>query len=289
MFAFIKEVFQHFFKSNTFQKGASLGYYAVFSFLPIIIIVTSILGLLFGKQAISGEIYTQLKGLLGSDAAIQIQDLIKNQHYNHNSILTTLIGLVTLFFSASKMFIQIHNSFNNVWDIKSKPKNNVVKYISKHFASFLLLIFLFFLLGLSTAVNSFLLSYSKNLHYDIESLFLYEYLASIVVLSLIFAIMFKFLGDAIVHWKIAFSAGLFTAVFFTFGKIIIGLYIKHSHITSAFGSASVLALLMLWVYYTSQILFLGASFAEILGRKTGLEIKPKKNAVKIKGVELNDN
>ena len=288
MFVFIKNVFTHFFKSNTFQKGASLGYYAVFSFLPIIIIVTSILGLLFGEQAITGEIYLQLKDILGNEAAIQIQDLIKNQHNNHNSILTTIIGFVTLFLSSSRMFIQIHNSFNNVWNIKSKPKSNVLKYVSKHFASFLLLIFLFFLLGVSTAVNSFLLSYSKNLHYDFEFLFLYEYFASIVLLSIIFAIMFKFLGDAIVHWKIALLAGLFTAIFFTFGKIGIGLYIKHSHIVSAFGSASVLALLMLWVYYTSQILFLGASFADVLGRKIGYEIKPKADAVKIKGVELQE-
>lgn len=288
MISFLKEVFNHFFKSNTFQKGASLAYYAVFSFLPIIIIITSLLGLLFGKQAVSGEIYTQLKGVLGNDASIQIQNFIKNQHINHNSVLTSIIGFVTLAFSASGMFTQIHNSFNSIWGIKAKPKNSILKYLSKHLVSFLILIVLFLMMFMSTAINSFLIKHANSLAIDNRYWFLYEHLFSFLILGLIFGIMFKFLGDAKVHWIASIAGGLLTSLFFLLGKVGIGMYIGHSHVSSTFGSASVLALLMLWVYYTSQIIFLGASFVKIISNKLGYEILPNNDAVKIENVEINN-
>lgn len=283
---FIKEVFSHFFNSNTFQKGASLAYYAVFSLLPMMVIVISVLGLFFGAQAVSGEIYTQLKGALGKEAAIQIQELIKNQHANHNSIITTIIGFVTLAFSASGMFSQIHNAFNSIWKIKAKPKNNFFKYLLNHFTSFVILIVLFFIILMSTSINSFLTKHAPNLSDSYQLVYLYEHLLSFAIISIAFVIMFKFLGDAIIRWNVALWGGLFTSFLFMFGKVAIGMYIGHSPISSTFGSASVLALLMLWVYYTSQIIFLGASFIEVLSNRLGYEIVPNNDAVKIENVEV---
>ncbi|WP_109301390.1 YihY/virulence factor BrkB family protein [Aquimarina sp. AU474] len=286
MVKFLKEVFNHFFTSNTFQKGASLAYYAVFSLLPMIIIITSILGIFFGKQAVSGEIYSQLKDILGNEASIQIQDIIKNQHTNHNSILTTIIGFATLAFSASGMFSQIHNSFNSIWNIKAKPKNSILKYLSKHLISFTVLISLFFVILISTTIHSFLIKHSNNLTSDYKFSYVYEHFLSFFIISIAFAMMFKFLGDAKVHWKAAIIGGLITSLLFVFGKIGIGIYIGHSHISSTFGSASVLALLMLWVYYISQIIFLGASFVKIVSNRLGHEILPNNNAVKVDNIEV---
>lgn len=164
MLVFIKAVFNHFFNSNTFQKGAALAYYAVFSIFPIIIIVISILGLVFGKQAVSGEVFMQLKDGLGSEAAQQIQELIKNHHVNHNSFVTTIIGFATLLLSASGMFSQIHNAFNNIWNLKAKPKNSLLRYFTKHLSSFVLLMTLFFVLIVSTSANAFLMHHSQHLH-----------------------------------------------------------------------------------------------------------------------------
>ncbi len=288
MIKFLKDVFNHFLNSNTFQKGAALGYYAVFSLLPMIIIITSLLGLFFGKQAVSGEIHTQLKDVLGNDASMQIQSIIKNQHTNHNSLLTSIIGFATLAFSASGMFSQIHNSFNSIWNIKAKPKSSILKYLSKHLVSFLILIGLFFIILISTIINSFLIKHTNSLHSDYKFSYIYEHLVSFVVLSIVFAIMFKFLGDAKVHWKATSLGGLFTALLFIFGKIGIAMYIGNSHASSTFGSASVLALLMLWVYYTSQIIFLGASFVKIISNRLGYEILPTINAVKIENVEVDN-
>lgn len=284
---FIKEVFNHFFESNTFQKGASLAYYAVFSLLPIIIIITSLLGLFFGKHAVSGEIYTQLKDILGNDAAIQIQNIIKNQHKNYNNGLTTIIGIATLIISASGMFSQIHNSFNSIWNIKTKPKSNILNYLSKHIVSFLILITSFFIILISTSINAFIIKHSGNFHSNYTYLFIYEHLLSFIVMSIVFGLMFKFLGDAIIRWRVTFIGGIITSLLFIFGKVGISRYIGYSNISSTFGSASVLALIMLWVYYTSQIIFLGASFVKIFSKKLGCDIRPNNNAVKIENTEVN--
>lgn len=286
MLSFLKAVFNHFLNGNTFQKGAALAYYAVFSIFPIIIIVISILGLVFGKQAVSGEVFMQLKDVLGSEAAQQIQDIIKDHHVNHNSVLTTILGFATLLLSASGMFSQIHNAFNNLWNIKAKPKNSLVRYFTKHLSSFALLMVLFFVMIVSTSANAFLIRHSAHLHESQKLSFLYEHISSFLVISLLFAIMFKFLGDAKVSWKPAFLSGLFTALLFLLGKIGIAMLIGRSHLSTTFGSASILALIMLWVYYTSQIIFLGASFLKVLSDRMNLEIQPNANAVKIVHQEI---
>ena len=281
MLSFFKAVFNHFFNNNTFQKGAALAYYAVFSMFPMIIILVSILGIVFGKQAVSGEIFTQLKDVLGADAATQIQGIIKNQHTNHNSILTTIIGFATLLLSASGMFSQIHNAFNNIWGIKAKPKNSLIRYFTKHLFSFSILILLFFIMALSTSFNAFFVKHSQHLQDNQEMSFVYEHISSFIVVSLLFAIMFKFLGDAKVHWKPVLVSGVFTGLFFVLGKIGIAMVIGKSHLSTTFGSASILAVVMLWVYYTSQIIFLGASFLKILSDRMKLPILPDDNAVMV--------
>lgn len=285
MIKFLKQVYSHFSDNNTFQSAA-LAYYSVFSLLPIIIVLTSLLGLLFGKQAVSGEIYAQLKDVLGNNASMQIQTIIKSQHTNHNNIFTSIIGFVTLALSASGMFIQIHNAFNSIWDIKSKPKSSIFNYIFKHLTSFSILIGLFFIIIISTAINSFLVKHSSNIPHDYQMLYIADHIISFVVFSIVFSVMYSFLGDAKVYWKSAIYGGLFTSLLFIFGKVAIGMYIGHSHTASAFGSASVLALLMLWVYYTSQIIFLGASFVKVISDYMGYEILPNSNAVKVAHVEV---
>ena len=232
MFHFFKTLFQHFSNKNTFQKGAALAYYAVFSLLPIIMIVTSILGIFFGEEAVSGEIYTQLQGILGDEAALQIQNIIKNQHTHHNNVLTTIIGFVTLALSASGMFSQLHGAFNSIWDLKAKPKSSILAYLTHHVASFSILITLFFILLVSTTINGFLVKHANNLPNAFQLSYLLEHLVSYIMISLVFALMFKFLGDAIVHWKVTLVGGFFTALLFTFGKVGIGLYIGHTHIAS---------------------------------------------------------
>lgn len=289
MLSFLKKVINHFINSNTFQKGAALAYYTVFSLFPMIIIITSVLGVFFGKEAVSGEIFEQLKNTLGVDASHQIQEIIKNQHIHHNSIFTAVIGFVTLLLSASGMFSQIHNAFNNIWNIKAKPKSSIIRYFTKHLTSFSILILLFFILIISTSINSFLLRHSTHLHENYKLSYIYEHLTSFLVISLMFSIMFMFLGDAKVKFKPAFISGIFTSCLFLIGKVAISMYLSKSHISSTFGATSILALIMLWVYYTSQIIFLGASFLKIISDEMKLPILPNRDAVKIIQQEINNN
>ena len=285
---FIKEVFNHFFDSNTFQQGAALAYYFVFSLIPMIIIITSLLGLFFGDYAVSGEVYAQLKDILGGDGAKQIESIIKNHHTIHSSGLTTIVGLFTLIFSASGMFSQIHNSFNSIWNIKEKPMSSIVKYILKHIVSFFIMIGSFFIILISTIISSFIIKHSNNFHGDYNFIYVYEHFLSLAVMSVVFALMFKFLGDTVIAFKAIVIGSIITSLLFIFGKFCISLYIGHSNISSTFGSASILALLMLWVYYTTQIIFLGASFVYVISKRLGYEIQPTNNAVKIKNVEINN-
>lgn len=277
----IKDVLRHFSKSNTFEKGAALAYYTVFSFLPMIIIIISVLGILYGQDAVSGELFTKIKGFLGEDGANEIQTLLKNQHTNHNSKLTSITGGITLALSATGMFSQVRNSFNAIWRLQPQPKSSMLKYITSHINAFSILIIIGFILLLSTTINSFLYKYSTAMPTDYQNLHLYEHLISLVVISIIFSIMYRYLGDARVPWKTTLVTGVFTSILFFVGKIGIGMYLAHSNISTTFGSASVIALLMVWVYYTSQIIFLGASFAYEYGRMIGLEIEPNSDVIKL--------
>ncbi len=263
MVPFFKALFQHFANSNTTEKGAALAYYAVFSLLPMIMIVISVLGLLFGQQAVSGEIFSQLQPVLGADGATQLQEAIKSQHTNHNGWLTAIIGFLTLALSASAMFTQLHSSLNAIWEIEPPAKSSILIYLSKHISAFSILITLFFILLLSTSIHGFLSHHAASLPAASSHLVGLEHLVSFLLLAVFFALLFRFLGDADFPWSTVLVGGSFTALLFMLGKVGIGLYIGHSHVGTTFGSASVLALLMLWIYYTSQIIFLGASFVKV--------------------------
>jgi|TARA_B110000211_G_scaffold14516_1_gene15268 membrane protein len=283
----LKDVSIHFFKSNTFQKGAALAYFAVFSFIPMIVIIISLLGMFFGEDAISGEVYLKLKGFLGSEASLQVQKLIKVQHINHDSVLTTIVGFVVLFFTASRMFNQIHNSLNSIWDIKSKPKNGILYFVIKNVSSILLIIVLFFLIFISTSTTSFIHKFTEDIYYIKKISFVYEHLITYLSISIMYAIMYAFFADAKVYWKAALLGGLFTSVLFLIGKAGISIYIGDTNFDSAFGSASVLALFMVWVFYIAQSIFLGASFVKVYSDYLGVEIKPNSDAVKVEEIEVN--
>jgi membrane protein len=253
----------------------------------MIVIIISLLGMFFGEDAISGEVYLKLKGFLGSEASLQVQKLIKVQHINHDSVLTTIVGFVVLFFTASRMFNQIHNSLNSIWDIKSKPKNGILYFVIKNVSSILLIIVLFFLIFISTSTTSFIHKFTEDIYYIKKISFVYEHLITYLSISIMYAIMYTFFADAKVYWKAALLGGLFTSVLFLIGKAVISIYISDTNFDSAFGSASVLALFMVWVFYISQSIFLGASFVKVYSDYLGVEIKPNSDAVKVEEIEVN--
>ena len=275
MIKLIKDSFAHFLDSDPFQEGAALAYYAMFSLIPVIIIIISILDIFFSQQAVTGEVFNLFKNLLGHDAAVQIQNTIKDQHSNHNSIMTSMIGFITLAFASSGILSQIHDSFNRIWNLNAKVKNNIFSYASKHMISLFLLITFLFFIFLTTALNSFLVKHYDSIHIDYNYLVIVEHVISFVVASVIFTIMFKTLGDVKLNLKPAIFGGLITSFLFFVGKISIGLYIGYTNPTSNFGASSYVGLFMLWVYYISQTIYIGASFVKVISERLGFEIVPK--------------
>ena len=276
----LKDLYLHYIRSNTFEKGAALSYYTVFSFLPIIMIMTSILGILFKEDAVSGELNRVLTSIVGDQGAIQLDEIIKNQHLYHDNIFTTIIVFGTLLLAATGMFNQIQKSLNAIWGLKAKQEKSVFNYFARHITSFLTLIVVGCILLLSTIINGFFYKFSSKLPDAFVHAHLYENLISFFLITLLFAVLFRFIRTAIVPWKNALVSAGFTSILFFIGKIAIGIYIAHSDIKSTFGAASIIALLMIWVYYSSQIFFIGASFAYVFGQKTGFEIKPTDQAVR---------
>ncbi|WP_340064626.1 YihY/virulence factor BrkB family protein [Ascidiimonas aurantiaca] len=273
--AFLKNLFVHFKKANTSEKGASLAYYTAFSFIPMIIIIISVLGILFGKEPVAEYVYQQLADNMGTQATQQIEALIKNQDLKRHSISGLVVGFVTLALSASGMFNQLHNSFNDLWGIKSVKGKAISQYLRKHLTSIFLILLVGFLLLLSTLAHGFLVKYSKHFNTDYRILLVYEHLIALAVFTFCFSLFFKLLGSAKVPWKPALAGGLFTAFLFALGKTVIAWYVGYNDVSSAFGSASALILVMIWVYYTAQIIFLGAIFVKEWSKCYGYDILPE--------------
>lgn len=251
-------------------------------------IMTSILGILFKEDAVSGELNRVLTSIVGDQGALQLDEIIKNQHLHHDNIFTTIIVFGTLLLAATGMFNQIQKSLNAIWGLKAKQEKSVFNYFARHITSFLTLIVVGCILLLSTIINGFFYKFSSKLPDAFLHAQLYENLISFVLITLLFAVLFRFMRTAIVPWKNALVSAGFTSILFHIGKIAIGIYIANSDIKSTFGAASIIILLMVWVYYSSQIFFMGASFAYVFGQKTGFEIKPTNQAIRYVQKELRE-
>lgn len=285
---FLKEIYSHFMKSSTFEKGAALSYYTVFSFLPITMIITSVLGLIFKGDTINAEWNEMLKGIIGDQGVYQIEEILINRHLKENSALVTAIGIGTMLFAATGMFNQIQKSLNAIWGLKAKPEKSIINYFTRRITSFSILGLIGLILLISTIINSIFYRFASKLPENLFYAFIYEHLISFFLITMLFTILFRFIRNAVVPWKNALVSAVFTSVLFFIGKIAIGIYIAKSNIESTYSAASVLAVLMIWVYYTSQILFIGASFAYVFGKRKGLEIKPSSEAIRFIQQEVRD-
>ncbi len=280
----IKLSFNEFVDDNSLRLSASLSYYTIFSMAPMLIIIISVAGIFFGVDAVEGKVYHQIKGLVGSDAAKQIQLIIKNIKLSQHSRSGVIIGSVILIIGASGVFTEIQDSINYLWSIKAKPKQNWVKLIVNRLLSFSLITAFGFLLFVSLLGNALfdLLSDHLQLFFADGVIYLFYFLNVVFILlvtSLMFAFIFKILPDAVIRWRDAFIGGLVTAILFTGGKLMISAYVGYSNIDVIYGTTASIIVILLWVYYSSIILFFGASFTKYYSIHCGGNIIPKNNAV----------
>ena len=290
IFNYIKEVFSEFSADNIFKYSASLAYYTVFSVAPILLIIISLSGLLFGKEAVQGRVYHELNGLIGSVAALQIQETIRNIHLTGNSFIATVTSIVLLIIAATTIFGEIQDSLNKMWGLKIKTKKVWWKLILTRLISFSLIITIGVIMSISLILNAVVTAFGRFIERYIENYSLYligfiNNVLSFLIAAFLFSLLFKILPDAKIKWKDVVIGGLVTAVFFTLGKVGIGIYLGKSNLTSLYGAAGSIIIFMVWVYYSAVILYLGAEFTKVYSNLYGGKIIPNEYAEWVKTEE----
>jgi membrane protein len=283
IFSYIKQVFKEFSADNIFKYSASLAYYTVFSIAPLLVIITSLSGIFFGRDAIKGEVYGQLNKLIGDVAAAQIQDTIKNIHLTGNNFFATAISIVILLIGATSIFGEAQDSINKIWGLRVKTKRIWWKLILTRLLSFSLILSICFIMIASLILNVIVASFGDFLDRYIRNFNVYfieitDALLSFLVSTFLFSLVFKILPDAKIRWKDVLFGGFITALFFTLGRLAIGFYLGKSNFTTLYGAAGSIVIVMVWVYYSSVILYLGAEFTKVHANLYGRKIEPNEYA-----------
>ncbi len=289
-FQLIRQSAIEFSNDNALKFSASLSYYTLFSLAPMLIIVIAVSSVWLGQEAAEGYLYKQFEGLLGTTGALQLQEMIRNAHVSGRTPLATGIGIATLIFGATGVFLEIQDSINSIWSLKAKPKRGWLKFLKNRLLSFSLIVGIGFLLLVSLALSAMLsVVYDYiNRHFG-ETAWLSWTVTNIINIStvvLLFAVVFKVLPDANLKWRDVVMGSLFTAVLFLGGKWAINYYLSHSASISVYGAAGAVVLIILWIYYSSAILYFGAEFTKVYANKYGNKINPNNYAVFIEKKEI---
>lgn len=287
----IRKSFSSFFEERVFKLSAALSYYTLFSLPGLVIIVIWLGDLFYGHAAIEGSVYGEIADLVGSQAAIQIQDTIKNATLSTGNKLTTIIGLVTLIIGATSVFGEIQDSINLIWRLKAKPRKGWVKLLINRLLSFSIIIILGFLLLVSLIANGLMDAFINRLtilfpQTEVIAVYTANILITFIITSFLFGIIFKVLPDAKIQWRNVRVGAFTTALLFMGGKFLISYYLGRSTMTSAYGAAGSVIVILLWVYYSALILYFGAIFTRVYAIETGSHIYPDKYAVWVKEVEI---
>ncbi|MFT3979130.1 MAG: YihY/virulence factor BrkB family protein [Ferruginibacter sp.] len=291
-FKFNKQVISEFIADSVLKYSASLAYYTILSLAPLLIIILTITGRVFGEEAIRGELYGEIKDLVGSEAALQVQTAVQNIHLNSDNFFATVIGVVVLVVGATGIFGEIQDSLNKIWGLRlMRAKKVWWKLLIDRLISFSLIISLGFVLIVSLLLNALVAALSSKLTaWFSESgevmLLVLDNLISLIITTILFGAIFKVLPDAKIKWKDVMVGALITASLFMLGKYAIGIYLGRSNLTSIYGAAGSIVILMIWVYYSAAILYLGAVYTKVYATNFGGKIYPNDYSVWIKVEEV---
>jgi len=282
------------------KLSAALAYYTIFSLTPLLIIILAAASIFFSdKLNPNTELFSQISAMVGQDAAKQIQGFVANANLTGKSTIGLIIGVVTLIVGATAIFIEIQDSINLIWKVKAVPKKGWKKMLTNRLLSFSLIVSMGFLLLVSLVINSIVVALGSKIgtlvtNSDIGEvlpvadntatllIYILNNAITLAAVTAIFTIIFKVLPDVNLKWKSAIIGALFTALLFSLGKYAIGIYIEKGNPGSAFGAASSIIVILLWIYYTSIILYFGAEFTQAYAEKYDGGIRPSKYAVHTK-------
>lgn len=286
----LKDTFIGFSDDKGLKLSASLSYYTIFSLGPLLLLLISLVGFFLGKEAIQGQLFSEINGLVGNQAAAQIQEMVKNLELSGKTTTAVIIGIVTLIIGATSVFGEIQDSINMIWRVKAKPKRGWVKLLKDRLLSSSLIVGLGFLLIVSLVINGALQALNDWLrgYFPDVTVIIFNALNLIIsfaVITLLFGVIFKVLPDVKIHWKDIRVGAFFTACLFMLGRFLIGLYIETAGTASTYGAAGSLIIILVWVYYTAAIMYLGAEFTRVYADFIGLKIEPAEYAVYVEQTE----
>jgi membrane protein len=267
------------------EQGAALAYYTVFALSPFLILMIVLSSVGFGQEASSGHLVDQIRGLIGIEGAQFVQTLITNAYRADSNLLATVVSMIMVFLGASAVFVQLRKSLNASWRVTHKPMGTIRGFIQTRLFAIAVILGIGFLLLVSLVFSAILAAVSDYLGRNISQLAglvnVVEFLVSFVGVTIMFALMFKFIPDASVNWSDVWVGAAVTSVLFALGKLVIGLYLGNGAIGSAFGAASSLVIIMLWAFYSAQIVLFGAEFTRLYATRFGSGIRPGVNAVHV--------
>ena len=266
------------------RLGASLAYFTLFAIAPVLLMATAIAGMVFGAEAVRGEIVGQLDHLVGREGALVVQGLLEGASLKQAGIFATIIGGITFLVAATGAFLELQVALNTIWRVKPKPRGHLHAFVIDRLRSFGLAVSIGFLLLVSLAVTAALAAldaWLRNRYTINASLWsIVNTLVAVMVATGLFALLFRFLPDVRLRWRDVTTGAAVTAVLFTIGQQVIGLYIGQSAITSSYGAAASMMILLLWVYYSCQIVLFGAEFTRVWAARHGVKPKAAEFAVK---------
>jgi len=284
LFQLLKQTANEWSDDNASRLSAALAYYTVLSIAPLLMLATAVVGFVFGEDAARGQVASELAGIVGPQAGQGIQTVIQHARSPEGGLISSIVGVAVLMFGASGVFGELQSAMNVIWDVKPKPGLGVKGFIRARFFSFTMVLGVAFLLLVSLVLSALLAAAGRFFAHHLpggEVLWQgINFLFSLLIISALFALIFKVVPDVKVSWRDVAPGAVLTAILFTIGKLLLGLYLGHSSVASPYGAAGSVIVLVIWVYYSAQILFFGAEFAQVYTRQHRVVV-PQDNAVRV--------
>ena len=267
------------------RLAASLSYYTLLSLSPLLVLAIAVAGLVFGDEAARGQIAQQLQAVFGPEAGEAIQTMIAHAKKPESGVIGTVVGVVVLLFGASGVFGELQDSLNTIWEVAPRPGRGILGFVKDRFFSFTMVLGVAFMLLVSLVISASLAALGDWLSATVSGAeWVWQgvnFLISLALVSLLFALLFKVVPDVKIRWRDVWVGATVTALLFAIGKFLIGLYVGKAGVASPYGAAGSLVVLVVWVFYSAHILFIGAEFTQVYARVNGAKLEPARGAVKL--------
>lgn len=285
LWSILSATYNKWMENDPFRLSAVIAYYAVFSLPGLFVIIFYLAGQFYGPEAVRGEVYGELRELIGSEGAKQVQEIIKASNQGERNIVATIVGISSLVFAATGLFFHLKISLNDIWELKAIPERAWLQVIIDRLFSFTIILAIGSLIIMWIIASTLVSTLSAYIPELFEGISTYlvdtaNFVISVLIITLLFATIYKVLPDANIAWKDVSIGSLVTALLFIGGKVLISQYIRLAEPASAYGAASAIILILLWASYGSLVFFLGASFTAVYTQRYGTKIRPKKYAVR---------